>query len=31
MNFAAGVAILSDATGGQEEQDCLFYVNTVFF
>ena len=27
INFATGVTILSDATGGQEEQDCLFYVN----
>ena len=27
MNFATGVTILSDATGGQEEQDCLFYDN----
>ena len=27
LNFANGVTILSDATGGQEEQDCQFYVN----
>ena len=27
INFATGVTILSDATGKQKEQDCLFYVN----
>ena len=27
IHFATGVKILNDATGGQEEQDSLFYVN----
>ena len=26
INFATGVTILSDAPGGQEEQDWLFHV-----